>query len=135
MIDLSRLLAAAGTLLALASSDAFAQQDQFLGSHTGRDSSYEQRLTDLEAELSSLRSERLSYRAGRCSGKCGRCRKCCPSPCFDFSAELLFLSPHSTNGLGTSGPGRFPNNEVFASWRTSISYTFAGGVGRAGSLL
>jgi hypothetical protein len=84
-------------------------------------SDYEQRFADLEAELQSLRNSR--------SSGCGTCCRRCPEPHLDAGAEVVFLAPHSTTGLGPSGIAFFPSDELFASWRTWLGYTGSNGLG------
>jgi hypothetical protein len=88
---------------------------------------FAQRLADLEAEVDFLRSSQAQAGSRSCGHNCG-CL-CCPVPHWEVGAEVAFLSPHSTTGLGPSGIAYFASPGLFPSWRTWLGYTGSKGLG------
>ena len=88
---------------------------------------YEQRLADLESEVEFLRGlEKQKRLAPYLDGD--DCYPCRPAH-LDFGAELTYLAPNSTTGLGPSGIAFFPSSEMLPSWRSWIGYTGTNGLG------
>jgi hypothetical protein len=88
---------------------------------------YEQRLADLESEVEFLRDLQKQKHAAPYQ-TCDDWYSCQPAH-LDFGAELAFLAPNSTTGLGPSGIAFFPSTETFPSWRLWLGYTGPKGLG------
>ena len=126
MSNFRHIVVTAAALVAVVATVGLAEQVRLSASET-EFSDYDLRLAELEAEMQILRA--THSRSGRkpC-GRCGDRCNCRPSH-FDVGAEVAFLSPHSTTGLGPSGSAFFPSTGMSPSWRTWLSYTGSNGLG------
>jgi hypothetical protein len=89
----------------------------------------EERIAVLENELRLLQESASLTDGTRQQPACESCCTCCPSNRFQIGADVLFLRPHSSTGLGPEGIAYFANNEIFPSWRAWIGLNGPNGVG------
>ncbi len=111
-----------------------AQQQVAFSEHTPIQTPMEARLTALENEVEQLRgshgqqgSEFLDT-----NSVCGFNCQCCPQRRLEVGAEIVFLEPHSTTGLGPSGIAFFPSIDLQPSWRTWAGISNPNGIGFRG---
>ena len=92
----------------------------------------EQRLASLENEVEYLRRTQDEPNNVSIDAACNTQSTCGPNRRFEFGAEAVFLSPHSTTGLGPAGIAAFPSVGYFESWRGWIGFSNENGVGLRG---
>ena len=92
----------------------------------------EQRLASLENEVEYLRRLQAAPNNASADAACNTQFTCCPKRRFEIGAEAVFLSPHSTTGLGPGGIAFFPSVDYFESWRGWIGFSNENGVGLRG---